>query len=218
MLLNNRKGLDGYLAEFGSSSKALPDIAGTYKGKSVVVCADGAGVWDELEAFGCRSDQGKGCVAKEGWDFLMVNKIGEVFPGRIEHWYSNSTRALSRFMHARRDEYQKEFSEPNHSHSCEIGAKWFWPWPGEGTSGLGAVLTAIGLGYDRVVICGMPLNDGPHNGEPHWRGTKFASSEVKPDGAAERHWKKAIDKVLAGRVRSMSGRTKDWLGGAAEWR
>ena len=220
MLLNNRKGLDALLAEYGSSVRALPDIAGLYRGKSLVICADGACVWDDLESFGCRSDTGRGAVARNGWDFLVINKLGETFPGAIEHWYSNSTRALGRYMQARRDEYAKEFPQPMHSHSCELGASWHWPWPAQGTSGLGGVLTGIGLGYDRIVLCGMPLDNGHHNGEPNWRGTRFESSEVpsEKDGGPERHWRLAIGKVLKGRVRSMSGRTKEWLGDALEWR
>ena len=214
MLLNNRKGLDALLAEYGSGAHALPDIAGHYKGKSLVICADGANVWQDLEAFGCRSDAGRGGVAKAGWDFLVVNKLGETFPGAIEHWYSNSAAALGRFMRARRDEYLREFIIPMHSHSCENGASWVWPWPAEGTSGLGAALTGAALGYDRIAICGMPLDNGPHNGEPHWRGTKFLT-EAAPD---DKHWRLAIDKVLTGRVRSMSGRTRDWLGDASAWR
>lgn len=214
MLLNNRKGLDALLAVYGSSAQALPDIAGLYKGKGLVICADGANAWADLEAFGCRSDLGRGCIAKPGWDFLVVNKLGETFPGAIEHWYSNSTSALGRFMRARRDEYSKEFAPPMHSHSCEIGASWLWPWPAGGTSGLGAVLTGIGLGYEPIVLCGMPLDNGPHNGEPHWRGTKFLT-EAPPE---DKHWRLAIDKVLKGRVRSMSGRTREWLGDAAPWR
>lgn len=220
MLLGNKKGFDALLFEYGGSAKAFPDIAGTYRGKNIIVCGDGLEVWKDLEAFGCRADTGRGRVEKPGWDFMTVNKLGETFPGNIEHWYSNSIKALSRFMHARRDEYEKEFKAPAHSHCCEAGAKYSWPWPAQGTSGLGAVLTASGLGYDRIVICGMPLDNGPHNGEPHWRGTRFASSEVPSakDGGPERHWKLAIDTVLKGRARSMSGRTKEWLGDAIEWR
>lgn len=214
MLLNNRKGLDALLAEYGSNRKALPDIAGLFRGKGLVVCADAACIWDDIEAFGCRSNTGRGRVAKDGWDFMAINKIGETFPGAVTHWYSNSASALARFMRARRDEYEREFPAVMHSHSCDTGAAWRWPWPAEGTSGLGAVLTGIGLGYDRIVLCGMPLDDGPHNGEPPWRGTKF-TKEAPPE---DKHWRLAIDKVLNGQVRSMSGRTREWLGDASAWR
>lgn len=191
----------------------LPEIAGKYQGRSVAVCGDAAGVWDDLEALGARSDVGRGKVRKEGWDFLTVNKLGEVFPGDIEHWYSNEGKLLQKFIEGRRNEYRKEFTGPRHSHSCNRGAKWHWPWSGHGTSGLGAVLTALALGYDEVVMCGIPLDDGPHNGEPHWRHCRFQSSEAadQVNGRPSQPWLKAIRLGFDGRVRSMSGRTKAWI-------
>lgn len=211
MILNNRKGLDALLAEYGSSAKALPEIAGCYSGQSLVICGDASCVWTDLEAFGCRSGDGRGRVAKDDWHFMAVNKIGETFPGEIEHWYSNAAHLLVKWKAARRVEYT-EFKPPMHLHSCQPGVTWLWPWSGTGTSGLGAVLTGLGLGYEEIMLCGMPLDDGPHNGEPHWRGTRFEiEARSGRDGGPELHWRRAIDKAFEGRVRSMSGRTKEWL-------
>lgn len=75
--------LKGLLAHYGQSRR-LPDIAGKYSG-GLVICGDAAGVWDDLEAFGCRCDDGKGSVKKDGWDFLTINKLIETFPGHVEH-------------------------------------------------------------------------------------------------------------------------------------
>ena len=208
MILSGKKGLDALLDAYGSSTSALPDIAGCYAGGKLVICGDAACIWEDLDDFDCKLDAVRGRVAKDGWQFMAVNKIGETFPGDIEHWYSNASALLAKFVAARRTEYAKEFSV-RHTHSCQTGAMWTWPWPAQGTSGLGAVLTAVGLGYEKIVIAGMPLDDGPHNGEPPWRGTKFATSEV-PD--ADPHWQQAIAVVLKGRVKSMSGRTREWLG------
>lgn len=210
MLLTGKRGLDALLAEYGARSSDLPAIAGCYTGGKLVICGDAAGVWSDLEAFGCRSDAGKGGVAKEGWDFLAVNKLGETFPGDVEHWFSNSGTLLARWHMARRVEY--EFAAPKHTHALSGPAKWLWPWPAQGTSGCGAVLSGLALGYGRIVLCGMPLDDGPHNGEPHWRRTKFASSEAAgADGGPDIHWQRVI-KSFKGRVLSMSGRTREWLG------
>jgi hypothetical protein len=219
MRLGIKAGLAGYL-EGNGCYNSLPEIAGAYKGKSLVICGDALGVWDDLEAFGCRSDKGRGSVAKDGWDFMTINKMVEVFPGNIEHCYSNEPSALNRFIAARRDEYRREFSAPRHSHSISAGCSWLWPFGGHGTSSLGGALVAIGLGYERIVLCGIPLDDGPHNGEPYWRKCRFATSEaagsVRKDENS--HWIRARDVAFEGKVRSMSGRTKTWLGDAAEWR
>jgi hypothetical protein len=209
--------LEQLLSGYGGFAFPLPKIAGTYKGKHLVVCGDAHGVWTDLEAFGCRSDEPpRGKVRKDGWDFLVVNKLVETFPGNIEHCYSNEPKLLHKFIDARRSEYTREFNPPANTHSCNEGAKWRWPWGGHGTSGLGAVLVGLGLGYEQIVLCGLPLDNGPHNGEPHWRRTGFASSEAcGPRGnvnGMNSHWKRAIELGFDGKVRSMSGRTKEWLG------
>lgn len=208
MILTNKSGLDKYLAESGIARRSLPEIAGQYRGRGVVVCGDAAGVWDDLERFGCRIDDGKGSVAKPGYDFLVVNKIGETFPGLISHWYSNAAALIPTWYAATRQEYEGEFGGPAHTHSCSSGAHWLWPWGAAGTSGHGGMMTAVALGYAPVVLCGIPLDDGPHNGEPHWRRTKFAKSEAPDDDPS---WLRARA-CFKGTVFSMSGRTRDWFG------
>ena len=211
-------GLREYLKECGTPYN-LPSIAGQYAGKKVVVCADAQCVWDDLERFGCRSDRVRGKVEKDGWDFLTVNHLVSTFPGNIEHAYSNGPVFLKKCIAARREEYAREFSGPKHIHSHSPGATFVWPFGGHGSSGLGACLVAISLGYDRVVICGMPLDDGPHNGEPHWRRTAFQTSEVAGGQRTARnaHWWKAKQFAFDDKVRSMSGRTREWLGDAMAW-
>lgn len=206
------KGWD--LSDYGGLAFPLPAIAGTYSGKRLVIVGDAAGVWADLEAFGCRVDHRLGAVAKKeagGWDFLTVNKAVETFPGNIEHAYSNEPALLMRFIAARRSEYLGEFYGPMHIHSGSTeGAMHRWPWGGWGTSGLGACFVGVGLGYDQVVLCGVPLNDGPHNGEPPWRKggfTREAASTV--GGGINTHWKRARG---TGKIFSMSGRTREWFG------
>lgn len=206
--------LDELMSGYGGRAFPYPAIAGTYTGKNLVVCGDAAGVWDDLAAFGCRDDSGRGKVRKPGWDFLTVNKLVETFPGSVEHCYSNEPSLLRIFMSARRSEYAREFGPAAHSHSIKVGVDHVWPWGGHGTSGLGAVLVGLGLGYDSIVLCGLPLDDGPHNGEPSWRRTAFATSEAAGSASDDRdsHWKRAIGTAFGGRVKSMSGRTREWLG------
>lgn len=203
------------MSGYGGFAFPLPEIAGRYKGKSLVVCGDAACVWKDLEAFGCRNDVNRGKVYKAGWDFLTINKLVETFPGDIEHAYSNEPALLTKFIAARRGEYIREFGGPNHTHSCNAGARWRWPWGGHGTSGLGAALVGLGLGYELVMLCGLPLDDGPHNGEPHWRKCRFASNEAagSKSGGPNKHWLNARDNGFDGKVKSMSGRTREWLGG-----
>jgi hypothetical protein len=206
--------LSDLLTGYGASKFDLPPITGAYKGKGLVVVGDAAGVWDDLERFGCRVDHRRGSVGKPGYDFMTVNKIVEVFPGKIEHAYSNEPKLLAKFIAARRNEY--EFGNPLNTHSCQEGAMHRWPWSGHGTSALGATLAGVGMGYEQVVLCGVPLDDGPHNGEPHWRRCKFMTSEAcgpkgQPEGM-DAHWKRAQELAFEGKVFSMSGRTRLWFG------
>lgn len=204
--------LEDYLRELGRPT-GLPSIAGDYAGKGLVVAGDAIAVWHDLEAFGCRCDLRRGSVAKDGWDFLTINRLVETFPGRIEHAYSNEPRLLDAFIAARRNEYRNEFGGPRHTHAMNKGAKWHWPWGGWGTSALGAVLTGIGLGYERIVLAGVPLDDGPHNGEPHWRKTNFSREAADTvSGGMPKHWERAMRLAFDGKVKSLSGRTRNWLG------
>lgn len=210
--------LDELMSGYGGRAFPYPKIAGTYKGKHLIICGDAACIWDDLEKFGARDDSGpRGRIRKDGWDILTVNKILETMPANIEHAYSNIPRVLNVAIAARRDEYTREFRPTGEiqTHSCQTGAMHQWPWGGHGTSGLGAVLVGIGLGYEPpIVLCGLPLNDGPHNGEPHWRRTAFATSEAAGSVTDDRdsHWKRAIELAFGGKVKSMSGRTREWLG------
>lgn len=204
-----------FASVYGELAFPLPSIAGKYEGRKLIICGDAACVWDDLERFDCRSALGRGAVEKTGWHFMTVNKLVEVFPGQIEHCYSNEAESLNTFMSARRREYRLEFSGPQNLHSCNRGVKWRWPWKGSGTSALGACLTGIALGYTEIVLAGVPLDNGPHNGEPPWRSCEFRTKDAyatKDGGTINHHWKLARDLIFNGKVKSLSGRTREWLG------
>ena len=149
---------------------------------------------------------------------MTVNKLVETLPGDIEHCYSNEPQTLLRFIASRRTEYTREFNAPQQTHSITQGCKWTWPFGGHATSGFGATLVAVGLGYDKIVLCGMPLNDGHHNGEPPWRQTQFTNEAADTVGTGmNKYWEHGKKLAFENKVRSMSGRTRDWLGDAKEW-
>lgn len=199
------------ISDYGIYDYQLPDLAHKYAGKRLVIVGDAMNVWQDLEAFGCAVRHRRGSVAKEGYDFMTVNKIVETFPGDIEHAYSNEAILLERFIAARRAEYVKEFDGPKYTHSCNSGTTaYLWPWGGWGTSGLGACFAGICLGYEEVVLCGVPLDDGPHNGEPPWRKGNFTREVASTaTGGMNHHWRNA---KATGKLFSMSGRTREWLG------
>lgn len=208
-----KSGWPEYFGQLGGALFPFPDIAGSYRGRSVVICADGHSVWDDLEALGGRHMSGRGSVQVPDHDLMVINKLGEIFPGNIEHWYSNEGQHMELFLKSRRREYRREFITPKHTHSCNKGAKHHWPWAGRGTSGLGAVLTALALGYDQIIIAGMPLDNGPHNGEPPWRQTRFMNEAGETvQGRPHTGWDHAIKTVFKGKVKPMGEKLKKWIG------
>lgn len=210
---NTDTALETWLSHYSVKDIPWPSIRGKYAGRNLIICADAACVWDDLERFGARVDHRRGEVGKSGWDIMTINKIVEFLPGNILHAYSNQPEILNKFIAARRWEYTRgEFNGPEYTHSINKGAQFRWPWSGHGTSLLGGVFCGLMMGYEQNVICGGPLDDGPHNGEPHWRKTTFSreATDFRP-GEMNHHWRR-MKQYAGDRVKSMSGRTKQWLG------
>ena len=88
--------------------------------------------------------------------------------------------------------------------------------PAQRTSLLGAVFTACGLGYGPVVICGGPLDNTPHYFEPDWIRSNFEKEVPDTVDGNLAIWNHAR-KAFAGRVFSMSGRTREFLGAPERW-
>ena len=75
-----------------------------------------------------------------------------------------------------------------------------------GTSGLFACFVGLLLGYTRIVLAGIPCDNTPHYFDPLPYGGKL--DRESPAAL----WLWARDHVFHGRVTSLSGRTRDWLG------
>lgn len=171
--------------------------------------------WLDRESGRCLVVGGAYCV----WDDLRkikkrakticVNDISMHFPGVVNHCYSNNDTWLPRWRAGRRDQYEKRFGPVGTLHSNQKGGEVTWPWPGSGTSSLGAVYTALALGFDEVIIIGVPLDDSRHYFEPPWTTSSF-SKQVPHKGNGElKYWHGAAKNVFEGRVTAASGRLVD---------
>lgn len=199
-----------WLDKYGLDRRRIPDIAWTYKGL-LVIAAGAACVWDDLERFGCRSKVRNGSVHVPDGHLMCINSIGMDMPGEVVHWYSNDATLLEAWSKARRPEHvihwDKNLSRwpiKYHSYSEKWGT--YWPVQGHGTSLLNGIFVGLLLGYEPIVICGGPLDDTPHYHDPPWRRTNF-TREHNP-----KKWQTAYDRVLKGRVFSMSGNSRELLG------
>lgn len=162
-------------------------------------------VWEDLS----KVDRGK------PWSILCVNDVIMHFPAKLHHVYSNDHRMLPHWVAARRPIFVRDLDKGERPmiHTSMVGGPnmVLWPWPGNGSSGMNAALTAIALGYDDILLVGMPLDDSGHYFEPPWVRSNFTNEVPDRDGGP-RHWRDMV-KVFDGKVRSMSGRTRELLGG-----
>ena len=134
---------------------------------------------------------------------MCVNDIIMHYPGEINHAYSNDNRWLNKWVEARRPRYVMEQIKPA-LHSCNQGdGITVWPFPGHGTSGLGAVYVGLGMGYDEIILCGIPMDGSGHYFDPPSKTTNYVSGM--------RFWQN-LPKISRN-VKSMSGNTKELLGG-----
>ena len=150
---------------------------------------------------------------------IAVNNMILHWKGRVHHGVSMHPEEPG-LWRALRPYYQCEGSHV-HTHGYRKHNKpgipecdYIWDIPAGkgGTSSLLAVFVALGLGYERVVLCGVPMDNTGHFYDPASKIDRTFGSDF-----IEMEWRKA-EKHFAGRVRSVSGRTRDWLGEPSrEW-
>ena len=175
--------------------------------KRLIVVGGARCVWDDMALVGVR-----GGADNNGYDVMCVNDIVIHYPGRVLHFYSNDHRWMGKWIDARRELHTRKYGTIRFTHSCGAGGEHTWPWPGHGSSALGAVYTGLAMGYSQIVLCGIPLDDSGHYFDPPWITTNFKREVGKMDNGNMMYWQGARDKTFENRVKSCSGRTRDLLG------
>lgn len=183
------------------------EMVGRYAGKKLVICAGARCVWDDLALLGVRNEHNELHV-------MAVNDISMHLPMRVRHLYSNDRKMIPRWLSARREQITRKFGPIEHTHTLRLksGVKWAWPWPGHGTSALGATYTGLCMGYSQVILCGCPLDNSPNYFSPPWEGRNFTAEVGTRTDGEMMYWAQAARKCFRGRVKSMSGRTRELLG------
>lgn len=164
----------------------------------VVGCADC--VWDDLKSISYRSKH-----------VLVLNDIGIYFPGYMEHWatcHPNIINGGQKVRDQHRD--HKDFVTHIPDYAVPKIPGYIWTIPKlAGTSGMFGVLIGLGLGYKRIILAGIPLTCTAH----FW----YPSVPVKMDKKGIRQsWERISNLIFEGRVRSLSGWTKELLGEPTE--
>jgi hypothetical protein len=184
----------------------------TFRGNTRValVLGGAACVWDDLEA---ALDLG------EFDGVVLVNDIGIHWRGTADAWVTHHPEHMPRWKQQRHDaEFPSvpvwTFEGYSERKDVTLVAEHVAPlrFKGQmstGSSGLFGVQVAIdGLGFDKALCCGIPMNASPHflTNRP-WTAS---ASYIKG-------WREAMPH-LKGRVRSMSGWTAAELGKPdADW-
>lgn len=171
----------------------------------LILCGSARCVWDDIRPY--YSAQ----FSDTRW--MAVNDIGMHLPVRLSHWYSNSADRLKAMARCRRENLNQDVKLHAMRHPGQGEVRYMWDLPGHGTSALNACYVGLKLEFEEIVLCGIPLDDQPYYFEPDWieSNANFVR-EVPIKGGRMKWWENARDTVFEGRVRSMSGRTRELLG------
>lgn len=174
----------------------------------LVIVGSGRCVWDDLAAVnGLQSD------------IMCINDMIMHYPGEIDHIVSCDGYMLKKWWDARRPPLKNQFKRYPQFHTVDndqgLSGVRTWTFQGGGTSGLFACYVGLYLGYDDIILCGVPIDNSGHYFEPIQMKTNFqreiADSRGRIRGDGRRFWINAKEK-FNGKVKSMSGFTKELLG------
>lgn len=148
--------------------------------------------------------------------YIATNETGRDFAGDLPHWCTLHTEKITDWYIERLFDRpgkvvgqfwtsniktlpNNEFLTPEHFQHVQS-----W----DGSSGLLAVSVAIALGYQKIILCGVPLDKKA--------GHYFSPDVPWMDGPRYRHaWIKHQEEMIP-RVKSMSGWTQILLGAPTE--
>jgi hypothetical protein len=140
---------------------------------------------------------------------IACNEAGAAYPGQLDGWVSLHFEKLAKWMERRPRNDYRAFSIAGHWDLGDrvevIPSRW------AGSSGLYAAQIALeAFDASGVVLCGVPLEDAKgHYFDP---GTAWTDAELYRAGF------RAALPVIRDKVRSMSGYTRELLGGPTpEW-
>ena len=190
--------------DIGISPEKIPP-APRYRDHGLIILGGARCVWEDCEKVMPQ-------IRSPSWHVMTVNDIVMHATFHVKHAYSNHADLLEHWVKGRHPPKKSKFGTPmKHTGNNETcGATW-WPLPMHGTSSLNAVYVGLMMGYGEIILGGIPLDDSGHYFDPPWVESNF-TKEVPEREHGPRFWENAARKVFHGRVRSLSGRTRDLLG------
>lgn len=183
-------------------------LVGRFHGQ-LLILGSGSTLWEDYARFPRRED---GHV-------MVLHQTGMHFPGAAKHWFSNYGCMIPAMAAVRHGPFEgRPVAPPIQYRHTGNGIKTMdvpegynihvWPISPRGSQALGATLVGLIMGYDRIVLAGCPI-DGNH----YWDAPSLSDKPMQLAwDRCEPDWINARDTLFEGRVKSLSGRTRDWLG------
>jgi hypothetical protein len=181
--------IDKITIQYVQPTGDLPDIVGTKQGAKLLVIGSAACVWDDLSRYDFH-----------GHDLMAVNDMMMHFPDKLDYGATCHPEKLPAWSFFKKMEI--------HSHIPNDLVTWYWPLHRQGgTSGLFAITVGLLMGYDRIVLAGVPCDDSPRFFEPPWKThAQFGRDSVMDE------WRDAAKNIFNDKVKSLSGKTRELLG------
>ena len=185
-----------------------PHIAGSESGTAVVM-GSGRCIWDDINKIGSR-------IEKMG--VICINDMILHWRKRVHHGVSLHPEEPPLWRSLRKTNRCDANHVTTHSHRIPKGPDhlpisnhgldcvWDIERSGAGSSGLLACMIGLALGYERIILAGVPLDDSGHFFDIPDVRTSFNALNIQLE------WKDADQKYLKGRVKSLSGYSAKWLG------
>lgn len=166
--------------------------------RNCLVLGGGASVWKDVEA-------AKALGSFEG--VVGCNDAGVDWPGALDAYctlHPNKMQAWRTKREAKGHPPAKVYIAHQEDKGVDRIEHYRWPeMKTSGSSGLYAVKIAMELGFERIVLCGVPLTN-----ENHY----FDSKAWKQANTFKEAWLAVKETRLLGRVKSFSGWTAEQLG------
>jgi len=189
----------------GISGRGLPPpVAGTYHGAALVM-GSGRCLWHDLFAVLPQYSN------VELMDVVAINDMILHYPGKVKHGVSLHRELPELFRRARETESEHAIGEiATHAMTLDErhSADYIWgiiEGAMGGTSALFAVMVALALGYEKVVLAGVPLDASGRLFDPPAVNKRY-------DGHILAEWNNAKQNYFKDRVRALSGNAVAILG------
>jgi hypothetical protein len=132
----------------------FPAIVDRYKGRDLLILGSGKDIWKEMDRARTILPEADNMIINHtlmGLEWLIrTDRI------KIQHYVSLHPEFFY-FL----DVWMKGMGVETHSNKAHERVMNDWPLNGDGSSGLFALKVALLLGYKRILICGVPLDDTP---------------------------------------------------------